>query len=161
MANNEPDFYLTIAERNKLTEDEIVHNSSIAKVKVVINDLNDNAPKFEKNVYYAAVNAMANVNNFVENVTAFDPDLGINGTLMYYIRASNLFKYGSNKSFGSIIPSPFNITEQGQLTTATYLAENNQHRFVIDVVARELAFPERESIAKVHVSKLQFYYFLG
>lgn len=154
MANNEPDFYLTEEERSKMTEEEITHDGSIAKVKITINDLNDNPPKFERNVYYAAVNAMANVNDHVENVTAHDPDLGINGTIMYYVRASNLYKYGSDTTFGSIIPSPFNITQNGQLTTSTYLAENNQHRFIIDVVARELAFPEREDVAKVHVSTL-------
>lgn len=152
LANNEPDFYLTKEDRSKMTEDEISHDSSIAKVKITINDLNDNPPKFERNVYYAAVNAMANVNDFVENVTAHDPDLGINGSVMYYIRSSNLYKYGSDTSFGSIIPSPFNITQNGQLTTSTYLAENNQHRFIVDVVAREVAFPEREDVAKVHVS---------
>lgn len=155
LANNEPDFYLTGEERSKMTEDEISHDSSIAKVKIIINDLNDNPPKFERNVYYAAVNAMANVNDFVENVTAYDPDLGVNGTIMYYIRSSNLYKYGSDTSFGSIIPSPFNITQNGQLTTSTYLAENNQHRFIVDVIAREIAFPEREDVAKVHVSSFR------
>jgi hypothetical protein len=67
------------------------------------------------------------------------------------VKASNLYKYGSNKSSGSIIPSPFNITERGEISTATYLAENNQHRFVIDIIARENAYPEREAYTQVHV----------
>lgn len=74
-------------------------------------------------------------------------------TLTYYIKASNLYKYRSEKSSGSIIPSPFNISQKGEIYTATYLAENNQHRFVVDVVARENGFPEREAYTQVQVIK--------
>lgn len=153
LANNDPDFYLSKEEKDKLSmsDEEVAHDSSIAKVKVTINDLNDNAPKFSQRIYFAAVNAMANVNNFVINVSAIDPDFGINGSISYFIKASNLYKYDSNKSSGSIIPSPFNITQNGQINTATYLTENNQHRFVVDVIARENAYPEREDLAKVNV----------
>lgn len=34
------------------------------------------------------------------------------------------------------------------------MAEYNQDRFIVDVVAREQAAPERETRTKVHVSKL-------
>lgn len=78
----------------------------------------------------------------------------MNGSLTYYIKASNLFKFGSNRSSGSIIPSPFNITHSGGIYTATHLLENNQHRFVIEVIARENAYPEREAKTKVYVSIL-------
>lgn len=128
------------------------NNRSIANVKITINDLNDNIPVFEKSTYYACVNAMANINDVVTNVTAIDQDFGANGSITYYIKASNLYKFGSNRSSGSIIPSPFNISDRGEICTATYLAENNQHRFVIDVIARENAFPERgicKSLRKV------------
>lgn len=152
LANNEPDFFLSAEDAQKLSKDEIIHDSSVAKVRVTVNDLNDNPPKFMQPFYFAAVNAMASINNFVANVTAIDPDFGVNGSLTYFIKASNLFKYGSNKSSGSIIPSPFNITQTGQMNTATYLAENNQHRFVVSVVARENAYPEREAVAEVNVS---------
>ncbi|XP_049820113.1 cadherin-87A isoform X2 [Aethina tumida] len=151
LANNDPEFYLPEDDKSRLDEEEIMHDSSIAKVLITINDLNDNAPQFEQKIYHTAVNAMANINEFVTNVTAFDPDAGVNGSLTYYIKASNLYKYGSNTSSGSIIPSPFNISQRGEIFTATYLAENNQHRFVIDIVAKEDAFPERESVTQVHV----------
>lgn len=106
---------------------------------------------FEKNVYYAAANIEAEVNDPVVNVTAVDLDLGVNGSFTYYITASNLNKYGSSKSSGSIIPSPFNITDGGELTVATRLGEYNQHRFVIDIVARETASPQKETLTQVHV----------
>ncbi|KAG5879259.1 hypothetical protein JTB14_012529 [Gonioctena quinquepunctata] len=146
IANNDPNFVVA-SDEVQLDESD----RSIAKIIITINDLNDNPPIFEQSVYYAAVNAMDNINDFVTNVTAFDPDFGLNGSLTYYIKATNLYKFNSNRSSGSIIPSPFNITDRGEICTATYLAENNQHRFVIDVIARENAFPEREANAKVYV----------
>lgn len=100
---------------------------------------------------------MANINEFVAKLSAFDPDAGDNGTLYYYIKASNLFKFGSNLSRGSIIPSPFNVTEDGKLVTANYMAEYNQDRFVLDVVAKEKALPEREATTKVHVRECHYY----
>lgn len=151
-ATNIPDYYVSNEEQDVTTLSNILYNASIAKVRVVINDINDNAPKFEQPVYHTAVNTMADLNEFIANVTAIDADFGVNGSLTYYIKASNLYKYGYSKSSGSIIPSPFNITQDGQLVTATYLAENNQNRFILDVVAKENAFPGREALAKVHVS---------
>ena len=109
---------------------------------------------------FIGVNAMANINDFVAKLSAFDPDAGDNGSLSYYIRASNLFKFGSNLSRGSIIPSPFNVTEDGKLVTANYMAEYNQDRFVLDVVAKEKASPEREATTKVHVRNCQYIVFI-
>lgn len=151
IANNDPDYYIRPEDRDKMTEDEIGHDTSIAKVKVTILDENDNPPKFHISSYYAGVNVMADINNPIIQVRAEDPDQGVNGTLMYYIRASNLYKYGSDKSSGSIIPSPFNVTQDGRLITANYMAEYNQDRFIVEVVAREIAYPEREAVAKVHI----------
>ncbi|KAJ8974157.1 hypothetical protein NQ317_003207 [Molorchus minor] len=151
IANNDPTFHLTPEQISQMNEEELMHSRSVATVIVTINDLNDNSPTFEQNAYYSAVNAMANINDFVTNVTASDPDLGLNGSLTYYIKASNLYKFNSNRSSGSIIPSPFNISDRGEIYTATYLAENNQHRFVVDIIARENAFPEREAYAQVYV----------
>ncbi|CAG9836975.1 unnamed protein product [Diabrotica balteata] len=146
IATNDPNY---VVPSEPVDQDET--DRSIAHVVVTILDVNDNAPVFEQPVYYSAVNAMANINDFVVNVTATDPDFGVNGSITYYIKATNLYKFNSNRSSGSIIPSPFNITEQGQICTATYLAENNQHRFIIDIIARENAFPEREASTRVHV----------
>ncbi|XP_021925581.1 cadherin-87A isoform X2 [Zootermopsis nevadensis] len=145
-ATNYPQYYASEAEKNNSERD-----TSIAHVRITILDENDNPPKFEHSNYYSGVNAMANINEFVAKLSALDPDAGDNGTLSYYIKASNLFKFGSNLSRGSIIPSPFNVTEDGKLVTANYMAEYNQDRFVLDIVAKEKALPEREATTKVHV----------
>lgn len=102
--------------------------------------------------YYSGVNSMANINELVSKVTASDADLGNNGTLQYYVATANLYKYGSGKPSGSIVPSPFNVTQDGKLVTSGYMAEYNQDRFIVEIVAKEIASPERFAVAKVHVS---------
>ncbi|KAB0801704.1 hypothetical protein PPYR_03890 [Photinus pyralis] len=150
LANSEPDFYLTSMEENHmLNESDTLRN--VATVKVTILDVNDNGPVFNRTVYYAAVNCIADINTFVANVSAIDLDFGVNGSFMYYIKSSNLYKYDSIHSSGSVIPSPFVISESGQIFTATNLSENNQHHFIVNVVAKEIMYPERESDAKVYV----------
>ncbi|XP_067010919.2 cadherin-87A [Anabrus simplex] len=147
-ASNEPDLYLSQDELKRL-EDE--HDPSVAHVQITILDENDNSPHFEQANYYAGVNAMANINEFVVKLTAEDPDLDVNGSIIYFIAASNLFKFGSKNSSGSLTPSPFNVTEDGKIVTANYMAEYNQERIVLDVVAKERAPPGREAHARVHV----------
>lgn len=147
IANNDPNFFPQSEDRQFDEGDR-----SKTHVRITIRDLNDNEPVFDRSVYYAAVSATTEVNTFVINVTATDLDKDFNGSIAYYIKASNLFKFGSNRSSGSIIPSPFNISHSGGIYTAAHFLENNQHRFVIEVVARENAYPERETKAKVNVS---------
>lgn len=151
MYNSEPDFYLTSMEQNRILYNESEVSSNVAKVKITILDVNDNGPKFNSSVYYAAVNCIAEINTFVTSVSAVDLDFGINGSFTYYIKSSNLYKYDSIQSSGSVIPSPFNISENGEIFTATKLNENNQHHFIVNIVAKEIVYPERESDVKVYV----------
>jgi len=58
---------------------------------------------------------------------------------------------GSNVSSGSVVPSPFHVTTDGRLFTDALMAEYNQDRFVLEVVAREEAPPFREDSANVHL----------
>ena len=93
----------------------------------------------------------SNSDKLVLQIDASDPDEGVNGTLSYFIRSSNLFHMGSNVSSGSVVPSPFHVTTDGRLLTDSLMAEYNQDRFVLEVVAREEAAPFREDSARVHV----------
>lgn len=147
LAANDPDLYVE-SGKTLMSNPEYGH----VNVTIRILDENDNAPVFERNDYYAGINSMANVNDFVTKVTATDIDLSDNGTLTYYIASSNLYKYGSEKPSGSIVPSPFNVTQDGKIVNSGYMAEYNQDRFIVEVVAKEIAAPERSAVAKVHVS---------
>lgn len=100
----------------------------------------------------SGVNVGADTGEFLCQLTATDPDAGDNATLAYMVMASHLYRAGSNVSAGSVVPSPFSISPHGRLFTATLVAEYNQDRFLLEVVARETAQPFREAKATVHVS---------
>lgn len=152
LASKKGDLHISNAERAKLSMTALERNSTVAKVWITVLDVNDNAPEFEKTVYYAGVNSRAAINEQITILNATDKDLGLNGTIEMIISASNLYKYGTDKSVGSIVPSPFSISKNGRLTTATYMAEYNQDRFVLEIIAKEVEPPERQTKAKVYVS---------
>ncbi|XP_060802067.1 cadherin-87A [Amyelois transitella] len=120
-------------------------------VKIYILDENDNQPKFQHKVYYAGIKHTARINEPILSVIAEDPDLEENGTLVYMVAASNLYKFGASKSSGSVVPSPFNISQDGILLTAHYMSEYNQDRFVLDIIAQELAPPHRQAKTQVFI----------
>lgn len=95
---------------------------------------------------------IANTGQFLCQLTATDPDEGENGSIAYEIVASYLYRGGHNVSSGSVVPSPFTISNTGRLTTASLVAEYNQDRFKLEVVARENSHPFRSAKAFVHVS---------
>nr|XP_012135515.1 PREDICTED: cadherin-87A isoform X2 [Megachile rotundata] len=149
LASNDPNIYINAMDAKRSVTQST--DQGHANVTITILDENDNPPIFERNDYYAGVNSMANINDFVTKVTASDLDVGDNGTLHYYIASANLYKYGSEKPSGSIVPSPFNVTQDGKILTSGYMAEYNQDRFIIEVVAKEIVIPERYAMTKVHV----------
>jgi hypothetical protein len=61
---------------------------------------------------------------------AEDPDIDEtgDGDLFYAIRSSNLYRSGSTRSAGSLVPSPFTMEKNGRLVLATLVAEFNQVR---------------------------------
>ncbi|XP_011882059.1 PREDICTED: cadherin-87A [Vollenhovia emeryi] len=149
LASNDPDLYINPAQSGRPLTRNPEHGH--VNVTITVLDENDNPPIFERNDYYAGVNSMANINDFVTKVTASDLDVGDNGTLHYYVASANLYKYGSEKPSGSIVPSPFNVTQDGKLVTSGYMAEYNQDRFIVEVIAKETAIPERYAMTRVHV----------
>ncbi|XP_037922792.1 cadherin-87A [Hermetia illucens] len=151
LASNKVDLHISDIERATFSIKSLERDSSVAKVWVTVLDVNDNPPIFEKSVYYAGVNSKSSINEIVILVNATDRDFGANASLEYIITASNLYKFGSSKSTGSIVPSPFAISKDGRLTTATFMAEYNQDRFELDIIAKEVEPPERFAKTKVYV----------
>ncbi|KAL4711580.1 hypothetical protein ACJJTC_003597 [Scirpophaga incertulas] len=149
------EYSLTVyASNSPVVEGPIFSNiesgdPALTTVQIRILDENDNEPKFKESIYYAVVKHTARMNEPLISVVAEDPDLGENGTLNYAIAASNLYNFGATKSSGSVVPSPFNISQDGVVTTAQYMSEYQQGRFVLDIIAKELAPPHRQ--AKTHV----------
>ncbi|XP_013149297.1 PREDICTED: cadherin-87A-like, partial [Papilio polytes] len=98
------------------------------------------------------VKQSARINEPIVSVSAADGDLRENGSVRYALAASHLYKLGARRASGSVLPSPFNITQDGVLMTAAFMSEYSQDRFVLDVIAEEVAPPHRRASAKVYVS---------
>uniref|UniRef100_A0A6G1SEU7 Cadherin-87A n=1 Tax=Aceria tosichella TaxID=561515 RepID=A0A6G1SEU7_9ACAR len=81
--------------------------TSMVKVRVELQDINDNAPVFRRHTFRAGVHHRALSGTLVTQVAAFDPDNEANGTLTYKISeillyktnpiASSTFSAGSSK----------------------------------------------------------------
>lgn len=107
LASKKPDLHISRRQRDELAVEELEHDSTVAKVQVKVLDVNDNAPRFERDIYYAGISTEASINHAVTTINATDADAGQNGSFELIIVASNLYKFGSDKSVGSIVPSPF------------------------------------------------------
>lgn len=107
LASKKPDLHITDDERDNYQLEALDRESTVAKIRVSVLDVNDNAPVFERDVYNVGINSKANINELVTLVNATDLDIGNNGTLEMLIISSNLYKFGSSRSTGSIVPSPF------------------------------------------------------
>ncbi|CAK1543768.1 unnamed protein product [Leptosia nina] len=150
-ASNNPILEHAAAILNSIDNSTDSQEASVTVVRVKILDVNDNEPKFQKKVYYAGIKHTARINEPIISVLAEDPDLDENGTLIYMVAASNLYKFGASQSSGSVVPSPFNITQDGILMTAHFMSEYNQDRFVLDIIAQELAPPHRQAKTQVYL----------
>ncbi|KAM4807713.1 protocadherin Fat 4-like [Rhinophrynus dorsalis] len=74
----------------------------MAKVIVTLLDVNDNSPVFYPVQYFANIQENEPPASFVATVTANDPDLGINGTVKYSIRAGDTSKFQIHDETGAI-----------------------------------------------------------
>ena len=138
--------------------DQLDHDPSIAQVHIDVVDINENPPHFERETFHAGkslgkpfrlllmfieinfhtffficvgVDNSSNSDKLLLQIHASDPDFGINGSLSYFIRSSNLFHMGSQISSGSVVPSPIHVTTDGRLLTESLMAEYNQDWFVL------------------------------
>lgn len=107
LATKKSDLHITDEDRENYQVEQLERDSTVAKIRISVLDVNDNAPAFERSVYNVGINAKASINELVTLVNATDLDIGSNGTLEMLIISSNLYKFGSNRSTGSIVPSPF------------------------------------------------------
>nr|UZM07820.1 cadherin 1 [Geocoris pallidipennis] len=147
-ATNDPDYYRS---KEVLDLKNLKGSTNIAHVRIHVLDENDNEPEFQSSQYNAGVLASSHGGEFVAQLTATDRDAGMNGTVSYMIVTSHLFRAGSNVSSGSVVPSPFAISETGKLTTAALFSEYNQERFKLEIIAKEKAHPYREAKAIVNI----------
>uniref|UniRef100_A0A1A9VG57 Cadherin domain-containing protein n=1 Tax=Glossina austeni TaxID=7395 RepID=A0A1A9VG57_GLOAU len=151
LASIKRDLHISDDERAAFSIKSLDRDNTVAKVLVTVLDENDNPPLFEREIYYAGINAKSPVGSLIAIVNASDADAGKNSKIEYMIVASNLYKFGATKSTGSIVPSPFAISSDGRIITGAFMAEYNQDRFELEIVAKEVEEPQRLARAKVTV----------
>ena len=114
-----------------------IDDPSIIQIEVIIQDINDNMLQLSSDAYYVGVPFDSKVGDLIMDVTAYDPDID-NGKVSYSIKSSNLYRQGETQSAGSLVPSPFRMSEGGsRLLLDSLMAEYNQQRFEINIEARE------------------------
>uniref|UniRef100_A0A3B5B7U1 Cadherin EGF LAG seven-pass G-type receptor 1 n=1 Tax=Stegastes partitus TaxID=144197 RepID=A0A3B5B7U1_9TELE len=108
-------------------------------VHVVVQDINDNAPVFEKDELFINVKENSPVGSVVAQITATDPDEGTNAQIMYQIVEGN-------------IPEVFQLDIfNGDLTALTDLDYETKTEYVIVVQATSAPLVSR---ATVHIRLL-------
>ncbi|KAG8178249.1 hypothetical protein JTE90_000350 [Oedothorax gibbosus] len=123
---------------------------SLALVRIVIADVNDNAPQFVNNPYLSGIRTSTQAGDLVAAVSATDLDTGDNGKFEYRLDAIRLFRPGMSGSVRPV-PSPFNISTDGHITAAQLMAQYDHARFELQVAAKEVASPYRVAKAVVKV----------
>ncbi|KAG7235236.1 hypothetical protein INR49_003079 [Caranx melampygus] len=98
-----------------------------APVKVTLLDENDNSPKFTSNTYEGKVFANQTVGMLLVQITAEDPDAGVNGQIKYSI------DFGNNDGYFSINEDSGAVS----LAKTIPLVDNNILTFPLYVTARD------------------------
>lgn len=111
LASIKRDLHISDEERAAFSIKTLDRDNTVAKVIITVLDENDNAPIFINEIYYAGVNSKAVIGTEIILVNATDVDIGKNSQIEYMITSSNLYKFGANKTTGSIVPSPFGKLE--------------------------------------------------
>lgn len=112
-----------------------------ATVTVRIQDVNDNAPKFDNSTFYFKVRENLVSGTVVDRITAFDPDSGRNGKFDFAVS-----DYRGDKLPFSLYP------RDGVITTTMELNREDTSHYEFTVVAVDQGSPRLTSSAKVVVS---------
>ncbi|KAK5602881.1 hypothetical protein CRENBAI_021534 [Crenichthys baileyi] len=116
--------------------------SGTSEITVIVLDINDNAPHFEKQLYEANVSERAKPGTEILQVKAADADEGLNGEIEYVFaeQTSDLIL-----SLFNINPSTGALTVEGVLDHES----NSLHRF--DITAKDKGNPEMDGHCGVEI----------
>ena len=148
---NDPDVVCEGRTCDIPASDDPESDPSVVIVQIFVEDKNDNLPRFEQEEYFVGIPFDAKVGDLILDAKVYDPDIAPSeGVLTYAIRSSNLYRSGSTVSSGSLVPSPFEMKQNGRLVLASLVTEFNQDRFVLEVAAQETSSNHRAK-AVVHL----------
>ena len=128
MSSNNPSLVCESSHCDIVLSQEDYEDGSIQKIDIDIQDINDNELQFVTDQFFVGIPFDASVGDLILDAGAEDRDEEANGKILYSIKSSNLFKQGATVSSGSIVPSPFKMTQNGRVVLDSLMAEFNQQR---------------------------------
>ncbi|XP_036431204.1 cadherin-23-like [Colossoma macropomum] len=124
------------SQRNRALDPS--RDPTLQEVRIYLEDINDQPPRFTKLEYTAGVAADAKVGSDLIQVQAIDNDIGNNSLILYHILSIRYIKLLSNDS--EDIGNVFIIGEtDGIIRTFDLFTAYDPGYFVVEVLARDLA----------------------
>jgi len=133
---------------------DIIDEPSVAIVRVQVQDLNDNSPRFPFREYYAGISSNAEPGREILTFSSTDVDPSSQPFIQYSLLASQLVLDDVNAG-GAVLPSPFRVDENtGRLTlsrTAMRRYAGGGNKFLVKVGVKETIPPFYADTTQVRV----------
>ncbi|XP_078201763.1 cadherin-23 isoform X2 [Callithrix jacchus] len=129
---------------------DLVADLTLQEVRVVLEDINDQPPRFTKAEYTAGVATDAKVGSELIRVLALDADIGNNSLVFYSILAIHYFRALANDS--EDVGQVFTMgSVDGILRTFDLFMAYSPGYFVVDIVAQDLAGHNDTAIIGIYI----------
>ncbi|KAK1791202.1 hypothetical protein P4O66_013223 [Electrophorus voltai] len=116
---------------------DLSRDPTLQEVRIFLEDINDQSPRFTKTEYTAGVAADAKVGSELIQVQAIDNDVGNNSLVLYHILSIRYIKLQSNDS--EDVNNVFTIGEtDGIIRTHELFMAYHPGYFLVEVLARDL-----------------------
>lgn len=135
-------------EINFAVQDEgVPPQRSEATMKIIVDDVNDEIPKFEKSSYFFELREELPAGTEVGQVIAHDADIGDNGQFTYSMLNDNgLFRITTRKGTTAKEHSVCVIT-----SSRPFDSETDQNSFTVTIVAKDRGHPANENQVVVQI----------
>ncbi|XP_051008445.1 cadherin-23 [Acomys russatus] len=129
---------------------DLLTDLTLQEVRVVLEDINDQPPRFTKAEYTAGVATDAKVGSELIQVLALDADIGNNSLVFYGILAIHYFRALANDS--EDVGQVFTMgSVDGILRTFDLFMAYSPGYFVVDIVARDLAGHNDTAVIGIYI----------
>ncbi|XP_053442225.1 cadherin-23 isoform X1 [Nycticebus coucang] len=129
---------------------DLIADLTLQEVRVVLEDINDQPPRFTKAEYTAGVATDAKMGSELIQVLALDADIGNNSLVFYSILAIHYFRALANDS--EDVGQVFTMgSVDGILRTFDLFMAYSPGYFVVDIVARDLAGHNDTAIIGIYI----------
>ncbi|XP_071987316.1 cadherin-23 isoform X2 [Engystomops pustulosus] len=125
-------------------------DSTLQEVRVYLEDINDQPPRFTKSEYTAGVATDAKVGSELIKVVALDADVGNNSLVFYSILGIQYIKHNSNDS--QTVKNIFVIGNiDGIIRTFDLFTAYSPGYFVVDIMASDLAGHNDTAVVGIYI----------